>query len=303
MLIVSTASFLDGVLEVGGLVVAVLLLGRLAAWLANRRVRTENAGSVAAGEKSDKTILWGTTPQDFGGPIGRDLRDLLDLPERNATTTSAAAAAIEDLIAASASETRFSALDVVRSAPRTRGGEPDGIGFCLRADCIRPDRAHVSQASWDQERSLYELDEWIKHEGRRYDFAGLWFDATDGDIDPDRNNISTSLWPANVLKTLASRTLASSSEFVESGHRYLALVLDPVEEDDAMVTTTLWFDVPDQRLRKARHVVSGDGEERFRRVIVYSAYGHDAPIVPPKWLNVDDNHVIVNNKVCAVEHW
>ena len=190
-------------------------------------------------------------------------------------------------------------------------GAPAGIIFSLRADCVRPDQYHVSQAAWNEDRECYEMDEWIEKSEKLYNNYGMWSDFTGSDIAADRKDADAGLWPEVILNELQQDKIASKSQINVEGKEYLVIEMDPELEPDAELEletevyskTTLWIDAGQLLLKKFAVEYLADDVPQLTQIASFLTYRGTPGIKKPEWMNTNAQNVIVSTEVCVVEHW
>lgn len=292
----------NGVIEVGGAIVFVLAQWFVWNLFKTRRRNGQSSGLVVAGEKSDKSILWGDPPHDFGGEVAKNLSHLAFLPEPTNPIPVKDVPSLKVLASIVSTQSSMSTLRL-RVLPRDKAeGAPAGIFFSLRADCVRPSLFHVSQAGWN--RKVYEMDEWVETPNKFYNNMGLWADMTEKDV-ADRKDVDTSFWPEKQLEVLQQDRISSQTKISVDGEEYLLIAMEPEREPRSNISTTarLWIDTSQLLLRKVVTQYFEDGVALVTDIVTFSDYGSTQKIEQPEWTNMDANDVIVRTDVCAVEHW
>ena len=263
------------------------------------------SGDLEVVGQTEKSMFSGRPPHEFAGEIAEDLSHLSTLPQPAKSDPSADTPSLDELIANVSAQSSVSTLRLVMLPPDKAEGAPAGIVFSLRADCVRPSQFHVSQASWNGERSLYEMDEWVEKSGKLFSNFSIWADMTEDDIADRRKEVNTGLRPEETLKGLQEDKIATKTQINIYGIKYFVIEMKPVSEagSNASAKTTLWIDVPELLVKKVATEYSENGLALFTEIATFSNYGSSELIRAPKWMNMDANSVIVRTDVDAVEHW
>ena len=255
---------------------------------------------------SGKTIVSGTPPHQMTGEITEALRKLGKLPDTGWTPCDALREDLQQAINAAKATRAFSALDVLRSEESAHPNMNDGIGASFRADCVRPANMHVSQSLWDEERELYVLDEWINLGTTTYVNAGLWFETQDQDQKSRLTNLNENLFPEFLLTEILDQGIARSGAFTIGEAQYLFVETDIItasEHGEATAKMQTWINRDSHLIAKSRLLMYEDGVMQIEKTTTIAAYGAEFSVCAPDWINCDSSNVIVDNRICVVEHW
>jgi len=264
-----------------------------------RRIRKLSAAGLLP---TDKTILSGTAPHLMGGELSERLLGLAALPECKWAEGNAPDGLLEQALEAAKGLAAFSVLCIVRSEGTTTRTKKEGIDLSWRADGIRPSRMHVSQAGWNNDRKLYELDEWITLDNKTYMNAGLWFKAEDQEAVKDNVQLNKELLPETFLYRLLSQGIERTGILQGEGTAYLCLETTVKEQAGTLVKMQGWMEQNSNLIRKFRMAAYENNVLMGEEISSFTDAPSDLSIQAPAGIETDGGEP-TDSFYYIVEHW
>jgi len=275
----------------------------LIAWIARKRNKIKGSGIHIAEIPSETTIMSGTTPHEMTGEISEQLRNMQRLPDTGWRNKQLPNDFLSNVTNKAKSLNTFSVLQIFRTEGTSSSEKTNGIDMSWRADCVRPDRMHVSQSLWNPEGQYYELDEWIKIEQDLFVNVGLWGKNQDDEILKERSGVNNSLLPEIIFSEFRNLEIECAGILDVEGVSYYFLQTTMQEEQGKGVMAQIWVDEDSLLIRKHRLAVYENNSLVAEQITTFKGHTRELPIYEPEWLNLDNTNTVVNDAVCVVEHW
>ena len=275
----------------------------LITWIVRRINQTKGRSIQPAEIPSKTTILSGTTPHEMGGEISDQLRSMQRLPDTGWTNKQIPHDLLNKVTNKAITLNTFSVLQIFRTQGASSPEKKNGVEMSWRADCVRPDKMHVSQSSWNEGAKYYELDEWITIEQDLYANFGLWGKIQDEEVIKERSEVNSSLLPETVLSEFLTLDIEYIGLLEAEGLSYVFLQTTMQEEQGKGMMAQIWVDEKTLLVRKHRLAVYENNVFVAEQVTTFIEHARDLPIYEPEWLNLDNTNTVINDSVCVVEHW
>lgn len=260
-------------------------------------------GATAPTPLSGKTIMSGTIPHEMSGDISEKLRKIAKLPDSGWTDIQIPKGFLKNVLDKTKDLDTFSVLTIFRSEGTATPTKVGGIDGSWRADCVRPDKMHVSQSLWDADRELYLLDEWVTLAKEIYQNAGLWWKPQDKETIERLSDVNNSLLPEVLLSDFMGLAIEHSGllKFEETSYVFLQTAIR--EEQGIQKREQVWIDEKSQLIRKHRIAFYENNAYVGEQATTFIGHTNELSISAPEWLNLDSTMTVVNTSVCIVEHW
>lgn len=169
-----------------------------------------------------------------------------------------------------------------------------------RLDFVRPDRWHVTQQVWDDERQDTLADEWISIGTATYQNGGFWFRNDNTATDETNDSLLIDM----LLDVLKRVLPAADKAYHTEDRRYLILthappfpppngnpLLEICSSEEATCEIQSWIDTQSGYLVRTTILIRERGSEREKTQIEmsqsFTCFNEDILIEPPPWLNAE----------------
>lgn len=250
---------------------------------------------------TDKTILSGTVPHMMGGELSERLRGFAELPECEWGEDNNPNTLLERAVEAAKAMDTFSVLSIERTEGKAPRAKTDGIDRSWRADGVRPSRMHISQAGWNSDRKLYELDEWITVEDTSYMNPGIWFKLQDREALKTYVEINKALHPEDALHRLQAHDIERAGILHTAEISYCCLETTMKKEADIVVKLQAWIEQASNLIRKFRMAVYENNTLVGEEVTAFADAPSGLSIQAPAGVEADAKEPTGGYSV--VEHW
>jgi hypothetical protein len=250
-----------------------------------------------------KTVLSGSTPHEMTGEISNNLQEISKLPDSGWTDTEIPEDFLGDVSNKVKSLNSFSTLEFIRTEGTATTTKNDGIDVSWRADFVRPDKVHVSQSMWNDDRDTYELDEWISLDDEVFVNAGLWMKTQDRENIERLTGINTRLSPETILADFVGLKIELSGLLNVDGTTYIFIQTILRDEQEAQTREQVWIDEKSKMILKHRLMYYENDVFFGEQVEAFIGHEKKLSISAPEWLNIDPDGIMISESVCVVEHW
>jgi hypothetical protein len=275
----------------------------LITWIIGKIKKAKGRINQPPGIPSETTILSGTTPHEMSGEISEQLRNMQRLPDTGWANTQIPEDFLSNVTNKARALDTFSVLQIFRTEGTSSTEKTNGVDMSWRADCVRPDKMHVSQSLWNQDTHYYELDEWIKIEQDLFVNFGLWGKIHDDETIKERSEVNRSLLPESILSEFVNLEIEYMGLLDAEDRSYIFLQTIMYMDQGKGVIAQIWVDKDSLLIRKHRLAVYENNNFVAEKITTFMGHTRDMPINEPEWLNLDNTNTVVNDSVCVVEHW
>jgi hypothetical protein len=239
----------------------------------------------------------------MGGDISVQLRNMQKLPDTGWTDIQISNDFLNNVANKAKTLNTFSVLQIWRTEGTSSTEKTDGVDMSWRADCVRPDKMHVSQSLWDAERQSYALDEWITIKEDLFVNFGLWGKMQDDETIKERSAVNNSLLPEIVLSDFLKLEIEHIGLLDAEGVSYIFLQTTMQEDQGTGMMVQIWVDKNSLLIKKHRLAVYENNNFVGEQITSFVRHMRELSISGPEWLNLDSTNTIISDKVCVVEHW
>ena len=237
-------------------------------------------------------------PHAMTGQLAKQLNSLQGLPEPTQFSSNASISDLYRFIEMMQVEHYFSVF-VTLSATDASSKSIDKILGSWRADVIRPDSYHVSQALWDTESDMYLLNEWVSLGDQSYLNTGMWVEVPPEQEYHLRN---TMFLPETFFNTSSSAEVETDGIVQIQNERYHFFRVKQTDPDGRKILVKSWFGQDTGRLHKYK-IVYLDGSA-MTYSLIYHDGGKQLTITPPPCVNwVPETGKLDLSVYCKSMHW
>lgn len=286
-------------------VILAVLVGIFLVWKFKLQARDHSVGDAIqlAVKPTRRTIMSGTTPHEMSGEISKELKEIAKLPHSGWIEIQIPKDIIKNALRKVKSINTFSVLGTQSTIGTESNDKVNGIDISFRADFIRPDKIHVSQSLWDDERGFYALDEWITLGENTFVNAGIWGKFQDHETIERLSGINNSLLPETILFSFNDKKFENSGHLNVAETSFIFLQTAIEEEQGVQQQQQVWIDETTEFIRKHRLAVYEENTLVGEIITTFVEHADQHSISAPEWLNMDSTNTIINDSVCIVEHW